>query len=96
MIKLTELIYGTSEKKIALYTLIVNRLNILHEQLTRNSMAKFRRGDLVAFRTGDGKVVIGVIVHLNNTTVTVRTKSDERWNITPQLLTKAEYKPGAY
>ncbi|MEH4398147.1 hypothetical protein POX82_22155 [Escherichia coli] len=86
-INLAELIDDMSEEVlITLHNLIVNRLNMLQRQRTRQSMGDFRLGDVVSFRTEDGQMVTGVLVRLNKKTVTVHTESGARWNVSPQLL----------
>lgn len=95
-INLGELIDDMSEEKlVALHNIIVNRLNMLHHQRTRQSMEDFRPGDVVSFRTEDGQTVAGVLVRLNRKTVTVHTESGARWNVTPQLLTRVKRQLGA-
>lgn len=86
-INLAELIDDMSEEVlITLHNLIVNRLNMLQRQRTRQSMGDFRLRDVVSFRTEDGQMVTGVLVRLNKKTVTVHTESGARWNVSPQLL----------
>lgn len=85
----------TEEKLIALHNIIVNLLNMLHRQRTRQSMEDFRPGDVVSFRTEDGQTVTGVLVRLNKKTVTVHTESGARWNVAPQLLTGIKRQLGA-
>lgn len=95
-INLAELIDDMSEEMlITLHNLIVNRLNILQRQRTRQSMDDFRPGDVVSFRTEDGQMVTGVLVRLNKKTVTVHTESGARWNVSPQLLTRIKRQLGA-
>jgi len=95
IINLAELIDDMSEDKlIALHNIIVDRLNMLHRQRTRQSMEDFRPGDVVSFRTEDGQTVTGVLVRLNKKTVTVHTESGARWNVAPQLLTRVKRQLG--
>ncbi|EGN4240147.1 hypothetical protein IHZ73_004491 [Salmonella enterica] len=95
-INLAELIDDMAEEKlIALHNIIVNRLNMLHRQRTRQSMEDFRPGDVVSFRAEDGQTVTGVLVRLNKKTVTVHTGSGARWNVAPQLLTRIKRQLGS-
>lgn len=80
---------------ITLHNLIVNRLNMLQRQRTRQSMEDFRPGDVVSFRTEDGETVTGVLIRLNKKTVTVHTESGARWNVAPQLLTTVKRQLGS-
>ncbi|MCT4708902.1 hypothetical protein MUA04_01530 [Enterobacteriaceae bacterium H11S18] len=95
-INLVELIEDMSEEMlIALHNHIVDRLNLLQRQRTRQSMEDFRPGDVVSFRTEDGQTVTGVLVRLNKKTVTVHTANGSRWNVAPQLLTRVKRQLGA-
>ncbi|NXZ90133.1 hypothetical protein HZI30_24750 [Serratia fonticola] len=94
-INLAELIDDMPEEElITLHNIIVNRLNSLQRQRTRQSMEDFRPGDVVSFRTDDGQTVTGVLVRLNKKTVTVHTESGSRWNVAPQLLTRIKRQLG--
>jgi len=95
-INLAELIDDMPEEVlITLHNLIVNRLNMLQRQRTRQSMEDFRPGDVVSFRAEDGQTVTGVLVRLNKKTVTVHTESGARWNVAPQLLTRIKRQLGS-
>ena len=95
-INLAELIDDMPEEVlITLHNLIVNRLNMLQRQRTRQSMEDFRPGDVVSFRNEDGQTVTGVLVRLNKKTVTVHTESGTRWNVSPQLLTRVKRQLGS-
>lgn len=80
---------------ITLHNLVVNRLNMLQRQRTRQSMDDFRPGDVVSFWTEDGQTVTGVLIRLNKKTVTVHTESGARWNVAPQLLTRVKRQLGS-
>lgn len=83
-INLVELIEDMPEETlITLHNHIVDRLNLLQRQRTRQSMEDFRPGDVVSFRTEEGQ------------TVTVHTASGSRWNVAPQLLTRVKRQLGA-
>lgn len=96
VINLAELIDDMPEEElITLHNIIVNRLNSLQRQRTRQSMEDFRPGDVVSFRAEDGQTVTGVLVRLNKKTVTVHTESGARWNVSPQLLTRVKRQLGS-
>lgn len=96
IINLSELINDMPEEVlITLHNLIVNRLNMLHRQRTRQSMGDFRPGDVVTFRTEDGQTVTGILTRLNKKTVTVHTESGACWNVAPQLLTRVKRQLGS-
>lgn len=69
---------------------VVNRLNELQQKRTMQSMADFRPGDVVRFRTERGELVTGVLIRLNKKSVTVHTANGNRWKVAPQFLTKVE------
>lgn len=83
------------EVLITLHNLVVNQLNMLQSQRTRQSMEDFRSGDVVSFRAEDGQTVTGVLVRLNKKTVTVHTENATRWNVAPQLLTRIKRQLGS-
>ncbi|ECF5956181.1 hypothetical protein FNJ09_19810 [Salmonella enterica subsp. salamae] len=95
-INLAELIDDMPEEVlITLHNIIVNRLNMLQRQRTRQRMEDFRPGDVVSFQAEDGQTVTGILVRLNKKTVTVHTENGARWNVAPQLLTKVKRQLGS-
>ena len=53
-------------------------------------MLEFRIGERVTFCPVGRPAIVGTLTHYNKKTVTVVSDSGERWNVTPNLLTKLE------
>jgi ribosomal protein S17 len=69
---------------------IVARLKFLDSMHAHKEMMQFSPGDQVCFETpGRGKL-LGTLVKYNKKTVTVITESGQKWNISPQLLSKVK------
>lgn len=77
----------SEEQLIALNKKIIERIRILHKARQLCSMSKFSAGDLVYFMN-NGRKVSGVIIRLNQRTVTVTVEGGAQWNISPSLLMK--------
>ncbi len=69
----------------ALNRQIVERLKFLQSVKAYQSMMRFDVGSTVGFETDEGKIH-GTLVKFNKKTVTVITKDNQRWNVSPQLL----------
>ncbi len=72
---------------IALNKKIIERIRILHKARQLCSMSKFHAGDVVYFMN-NGRKMSGVIIRLNQRTVTVVVEGGAQWNISPSLLGK--------
>lgn len=68
---------------------IVARLRLLHQMRAHADMLEFRIGDRVTFQPPDQPQIEGMLTRYNKKTVTVVTDTGEKWNISPQLLSKA-------
>jgi hypothetical protein len=91
VIDIDDLIDSMSEDVLmVVHDRVVNRLNELQQKRTMQSMADFRPGDVVRFRTDRGELVTGVLIRLNKKSVTVHTANGNRWKVAPQFLTKVE------
>ncbi|MCD4779687.1 MAG: hypothetical protein K8S27_03950 [Candidatus Omnitrophica bacterium] len=69
---------------------IIQRLKFLEAARANSEMMKFSVGDKVIFQPSGDEHQTGVLVKYNKKTVTVITDQGERWNVSPDLLTKAE------
>ncbi|MDL4915899.1 MAG: hypothetical protein QRY16_19635 [Enterobacterales bacterium endosymbiont of Blomia tropicalis] len=69
---------------------IVYRLSAVQHQQTKQCMADFCPGDSVRIQTAWGEIITGIVIRLNQKTVTVRTKNGNRWNVAPQWLTQVK------
>ena len=49
-------------------------------------MASFTKGDRVCFQAPDGRAVEGVVLRLNQKTVSIATDDGRQWNVAPGLL----------
>ncbi len=71
-----------------LNNLIVERIRLIHKAGTLVSMSQFHVGDKVSWDGKDGIVHTGVIIRLNQKTVSVKTGDEGYWNVSPQFLRK--------
>jgi len=69
---------------------ILARLRFLNQMRSHSAILEFRIGERVTFRPVGRSAVIGIITHYNKKTVTVVTNSGDRWNVTPNLLSRLE------
>lgn len=80
----------TYDELIELNHSIVERLKFLDTIHTHEEMMQFNRGDKVSFQPSDRERQIGTLVKFNKKTVTVITESGQKWNISPQALSKVK------
>lgn len=69
--------------------MVVQRIRLMHKANTVVSLASFNIGDRVTWWGSDGVQRTGIIIRINQKTVSVKV-SDEGfyWNVSPQLLKK--------
>ena len=80
----------TEEELMELNHKIVERLKFLETMHTHNEMMQFKPGEQVTFETpGQGRQT-GTLFKFNKKTVTVITKSGQKWNVSPHLLSKVK------
>ena len=67
--------------------MVVNRMKLINKAEALIAMSKIQVGDRVSWQSDNGMVKKGVVIRLNQKTVSV--KEDERgyWNVSPDLLT---------
>ena len=80
----------TEAELVDLNRRIVERLRFLQQMRVHATMLQFSLGDRVAFDTAAGGVIVGTLMRYNKKSVTVITDHQERWNVSPVLLRRAE------
>lgn len=87
-ININALVNSLSEDELyALHNGIVERLRVLQRQRAQQDMGQFRLGDVVRFTASDGREISGVLIRLNQKSVSVHTDSGNRWTVSPAFLT---------
>jgi hypothetical protein len=69
-----------------LNNLIVERIRMLHKAETLMSMSQFHVGDRVSWDSENGVRHTGVVIRLNQKTVSVKTGEEGYWNVSPHFL----------
>jgi hypothetical protein len=77
----------TIEQLTLLNHRIVDRIKLLRNSRTMESMLNFTVGEKVCFDY-NGLVKTGTIIRLNRKTVSLVTEDNERWNVAPGMLDK--------
>ena len=80
----------TEAELVDLNRRIVERLRFLQQMRAHATMLQFSLGDRVAFDTTAGRVIVGTLMRYNKKSVTVITDHQERWNVSPALIRRAE------
>jgi len=80
----------SEEELVALNHKIVERLKFLESMHSHNEMMKFSPGEKVSFELPGRERQLGTLVKYNKKTMTVITESGQKWNISPQLLSKVK------
>jgi len=80
----------TYDELIELNHKIVERLKFLDTMHTHEEMMQFSPGDKVSFQPSGRERQVGTLVKFNKKTVTVITESGQKWNISPQILSKVK------
>lgn len=89
--KLEPLIKDLSYRELTvLNNLIVERIRLMHKAQTLVSMSQFHPGDLVSWEGRDGLTRTGVVIRLNQKTVSIETQEEGQWNVSPQFLRKVD------
>ncbi|CNI60935.1 hypothetical protein [Yersinia pekkanenii] len=76
----------TEAELTALHNRIVDRLKELQREKALSAMSELRIGDVVRFQS-EQSVVAGIVIRLNKKSVTVHSAGNNRWNVSPELLT---------
>ena len=80
----------TEAELIDLNHRIVERLRFLNQMRAHGRMLEFKIGDRVTFQPEGHPPVVGMLTRYNKKTVTVITDDGQHWNVSPNLLRKAE------
>lgn len=80
----------TYDELIELNHKIVERLKFLDTMHTHEEMMQFSPGDKVSFQPSGRERQIGTLVKFNKKTVTVIAESGQKWNISPQILSRVK------
>ena len=80
----------TERELVELNRRIVERLKFLESMHAHSEMLRFSIGDKVSFRPAGRVPQFGVLVKYNRKTVTVVTEDGQRWNVSPQLLSRVK------
>ena len=67
--------------------LISDRIKVLNQSITENSLLRFTPGNRVQFHTKSGELITGTVIRINQKTVSVAVEGLEGWwKVSPQLL----------
>ena len=80
----------TEAELIDLNHRIVARLRFLRQLKTHVTMLEFRIGERVRFHSDGRQSVTGMVTRYNRKTVSIVTDDGQRWNVSPQLLERAD------
>ena len=80
----------TEAELIDLNHRIVARLRFLRQLETHVTMLEFRIGERVRFHPEGRPSVTGIVTRYNRKTVSIVTDDGQRWNVSPQLLERAD------
>ena len=75
----------TEDELLALKRRIIERLKLIQQHKTLDSMIKFEVGQRVGFDP-DGRMRVGVLIKFNPKTVVVLTDDGQRWKVSPQFI----------
>jgi hypothetical protein len=76
----------TEAELVHLNRLVVERLRLMRQVRDHQTMIQFRVGQRVAFTTGSGEHVRGVLTKYNRRSVTVLADVGQSWTVAPGLL----------
>lgn len=68
--------------------MVVNRMNLIRKAGTLMYMSKLHIGDRVSWIGNDSVKRTGIVIRLNQKTVSVKIGNEGYWNVSPQLLTR--------
>lgn len=90
-IDLTDL---TEEQLIELNHRVVERIRFLQQVRCHETMSDFQVGDRVSFRPECGHEIVGTVVRLNRTSITVVHSDGRHWRVAPAFLKKISGETG--
>ncbi len=68
--------------------MVVERIRLIQKAGTLYSMSQFHAGDRVSWKGSDGSTQTGIIMRLNQKSISVNTGDGGYWNVSPELLNK--------
>ena len=70
---------------------VISRMKELNSQKQATAALKFRMGDIVSFvKTDDNVKVVGLILSVRATKITILTETGKQWTVSPSLLSPEE------
>lgn len=70
--------------------MVVERIRLVQKAGALMHMSQFHVGDRVSWDGSDGMIRTGIIIRLNQKTVSVKTGGEGHWNVPPHMLRKEE------
>ena len=83
----------TEQELFELNIKIIERVKHLHQRKYIELASQFRMGDIVSFNDHDNKKIFGIITSIRKKSFSVLSEANQRWNISPHLLTPQEKAP---
>jgi len=80
----------TVQELIELNGQIINRIKELRKQEQARAASQFRLGDVVSFTHKDNQKIIGFILSVRKTKISILTEENEQWTVSPGLLSPEE------
>lgn len=72
---------------LQLHHMVTERLRLFHRAKSLNAMKDLNIGDTVFFDYA-GEKIRGIILRLNQKSVTLRAENGKQWKVSPQLLSR--------
>ena len=70
---------------------VISRMKELNSQTQAKAALKFRMGDIVSFvKTDDNAKIIGFIISIQKTKISILTETGSQWTVSPAFLTPEE------
>ena len=76
------------DELIFLNRLVNERVKLLSQMEASQMMVDYNIGDFVEFDGKDGQVLRGIITKMNKKTVSIKTTTGVKWNVSPYYLRK--------
>lgn len=67
--------------------MVVNRMKLINKAEALIAMSKIQVGDWVSWQSDNGTIKKGLVIRLNQKTVSVKVDERGYWNVSPDLLT---------
>ena len=80
----------TVQELIELNGQIINRIKELRKQEQVRAVSQFRLGDVVSFTHKYNQKIIGLILSVRKTKISILTEDNEQWTVSPGLLSPEE------